>query len=276
LQSTAGSFILRPVFPTTLPAPSLPVFAPTLARLQTLLVRLTDHALLVAKTAARRCAELIDAPVPAPPRQDPQVRYLKAAASAARAIHWAIELSGVLAGTIRITAPIPRPAKPKPTGIKAQPDAQAQPRAQPRAQPGAAPEPSEPSGPAPAPKPNLRWMRHVFATRSIGYIATHICRDLGLYYEDEALWPDELIAITQTPADYAATFTPLAPLAPPTLQPQPPQPQPAQAQPAQPQPPHPTPATSLTPDSAEAPAQAPASPDSTLTQAEPPPDQNNT
>jgi hypothetical protein len=187
---------MRSVFPTTLPAPSVPAHAPILARAQALLARLTHHARIVLKTAAQLCEDLIDAPLPAPGAPDAQAEPLACAASAARAIHWAIALSRVLAGTLRIAAPVSR-AHPPATPPNAAP-------------PNAAPHP--PAAP-PAPKPKrrptkaqsaARWMRHVFATRSIGYIAAHICADLGIDYDDDDLWPDELVAITQTPADYSA------------------------------------------------------------------------
>jgi hypothetical protein len=183
------------VFPTALPAPALPAHTPVLARAQAILARLADHALSVVKGMSARIQELATAPTPSDSKDAAnadaeQTKLLKAILCPARAIRWAALLVNVLSGRIHIPAPTYRAAQPK--APKPQAGAPAQ------------PEPSKPAKPAKPRKPSLAALYRVFATRSIGYIVTRICYDLGLDYDDDDFWPDELIAITQTPAQYSA------------------------------------------------------------------------
>jgi hypothetical protein len=124
----------------------------------------------------------LTAPLDADPAADPTplipnfLRY-------ARAVRWAVVLAALLRGEFHL----------------------------PKARPRRAPSPAE-NSPAPrrvrarntAPRRADSAMNHAFRTRSIGQIVTTICRDLGIN-AGHAEFPAELIANTQTPAEFLQT-----------------------------------------------------------------------
>ena len=124
-----------------------------------------------------------------------------------RALGWLVALARTLAGDSTYLPPPPADPRPASPARRIRP---------PRPRPIL----SEPGVEARRAAARHRYMRHVFATRPVALIARRLARSLGATPGSD-LWPTELLAILQTPAEWAASAR-TAPRAP-DVRPGPPQ-----------------------------------------------------
>jgi hypothetical protein len=155
-------------------------------------MRLAEHGMAL--------IERLTAPLAADPAADP-VPIARRFVRFARAVRWAIVLAAYLRGEFRLP--------------------EARPRQTSRAPSDAAPIPAHrrtTARPA-APRTSDSAMHHALRTQTIAQIVTTICRDLGLAPTDPD-FPTDLLAITQTPAEFlqSAKPTPAPKPAPPQTQ----------------------------------------------------------
>ena len=107
-----------------------------------------------------------------------------------RAIRWTAMLAALFAGRLQLPPPSARARKPRNEDYENLND-------------------PEPGDRDPSLAGSDRAMVRAFRTRPVGKIIARICRDLGISQAHD-LWPAELVALTQTPVDWAAA-NPLPP-----------------------------------------------------------------
>lgn len=138
-----------------------------------------------ASLADRLVACLPIDPIPSPQAVDATITRMT---RILRALTWLSVLDAVFAGTWRPSPPAhPRAARSAAVAVAGSVSADS-------------------ARPARSPRVTtiITGLRHAFATRPIGKIVAGLCRDLGIAPGTEA-WPTELIALTATPAEWAAT-----------------------------------------------------------------------